>query len=126
MTRITEARTKEKNHGLNNRVASLPNTATPEEVVAALERDGCVIVRELLDSATVDALRAELAPYLKQTPSGGGSSDTASGFGETQTDVFLGFRTKRSSSLVAKSRTYASLVTHPLMLAVCDAVLGHH
>jgi len=126
MTKSTEVRTKEKDHGLNNRVSSLPNTATPEEVVTALERDGCVIVRELLDSLTVSALRAELAPYLEQTPSGGGSSDSAGGFAETRTDAFLGFQTKRSSSLVAKSRTYASLVTHPLMLAVCDAILGPH
>jgi ectoine hydroxylase-related dioxygenase (phytanoyl-CoA dioxygenase family) len=126
MARIAEAGNKEKSRGFNNRLSSLPNTATLEEVVAVLERDGCVIVRELLDNATVGALKAELAPYLQKTRCGGGSSDSAGGFAETRTDAFLGFQTKRSSSLVAKSRTYTSLVTHPLMLAVCDAILGPH
>jgi len=82
----------------------LPNTATPAEVNAALKEHGYVIIDELVAPAVMDAIAAEMDPYIQQTP-----------YGE---DNFLGHTTQRSGAMIARSETSRDLVTHPLILAV--------
>lgn len=91
------------------------------EVIACLERDGAVVVTDVIDRATRDALVRELAPHLevvdpdasinKAYEADGGSSD------------FYPGKTKRITALVARSETFRTFVTHPLMLSACDAML---
>lgn len=93
-------------------VIALPSHSTPDEVTAALERDGVVIVRNLLDKGAFSAMRAELAPHVETAPTGN--------------DGFFGLQTQRFGGLIAKSSTYAALVTNPLLLTVCDRMLKPH
>jgi hypothetical protein len=45
--------------------------AAPEEIVAVLARDGALILDDALPLDEVDALVAELEPYVEATPTGG-------------------------------------------------------
>jgi hypothetical protein len=87
----------------------LPADAPAEQIVAILERDGALILDDALPAAAVDALVAELEPYVQATPTG--------------RDSFTGDRTTRTGALVARSRRIRPLVTDSRILALCDAVL---
>ncbi len=88
---------------------SFTPAAKTAELVAELERRGALIVRRLVDEATVRAIRAELAGAL-----------AAAGTGDEQS----GFATRRLDAVLARSRSAAELVVEPLVLAVAEAVLG--
>lgn len=90
-------------------IISLPRTAPLSDVIAAIERDGCVIVRELAPRPTMQAIERELAPYLASTPPGEG--------------YFVGRRTKRMGRLFLKSPASRALALEPLVLGVMDAFL---
>ncbi|HYD50363.1 MAG TPA: phytanoyl-CoA dioxygenase family protein [Terriglobales bacterium] len=77
--------------------------------LAALGRDGYVIVPELLGPAELDALRAELAAELAR--------------GDTGRNNFEGLRTQRIYSLVGSGPACERLALHPRILAICDALL---
>ncbi len=81
-----------------------------DEVVSVLERDGAVIIDDVLPAAKVDELVAELRPFVEATAPG--------------RDSFTGARTTRTGALVARSPKTRPLVMDPRVLAVCDAVLG--
>ncbi|MGZ4683829.1 MAG: phytanoyl-CoA dioxygenase family protein [Acidimicrobiales bacterium] len=89
----------------------LPATADADAVTAALERDGAVIVDDLLDPATCDRIAGELEPSLAATPTG--------------PDDFTGRNTRRTGALIARSATCRDLVMHPLALATAGAWLAH-
>jgi ectoine hydroxylase-related dioxygenase (phytanoyl-CoA dioxygenase family) len=80
------------------------------EVLADLDRDGYAIVPNAFPE--VRAARAEFAALAEETP-----------FGR---DAFEGFRTRRIYALFAKTRVMDGPATHPLILGVLDAVLGHY
>lgn len=84
------------------------DTATPQ-LMAALRRDGAVIVDDVIDSKALAALNAELAPYIAATPTG--------------RDSFTGNRTTRTGALVARSPATRALVMHKLIAAAADALL---
>jgi ectoine hydroxylase-related dioxygenase (phytanoyl-CoA dioxygenase family) len=92
------------------RVQALKNTATTEDVVEALKRDGCVIVRNLVPDSLMDAIYAELKPFIEATKGG--------------RDDFAGYRTQRTGSLVARSQSFHQLAMHPLVLDTAATVLG--
>ena len=89
----------------------LPATTDVDAVVAALERDGAVIVDDVLDRSTCDRLDDELAPSLATTPGG--------------PDDFSGRNTRRFGALIARSATCRDLVMHPLALSTAAAWLAH-
>src|SRR6476660_2153535 len=89
----------------------LPATTDVDAIVAALERDGAVIVDDVLDRATCDRLEDELAPSLAATPGG--------------PDDFSGRNTRRFGALIARSATCRDLVMHPLALGTAGAWLAH-
>ena len=88
----------------------LPPDAAPELVVAYLHRDGAVIVDRAVSEDTADATLREMHPYVEDTP-----------FGR---DSFVGNATKRTGALVARSKSSWSMVAHPLLMDVCEGVLG--
>lgn len=90
-------------------LTTLPRSASIEEVRICLERDGGVIVEDMLSSSLIDNFMNDVDPYLNQTP-----------YGE---DGFIGNRTKRASSLLAKSMHTAQMVTQPHFLGVSRAML---
>lgn len=77
--------------------------------LAAIERDGYVIVEGLLGDDDLAAMRAILAPLLARDPHG--------------RNDFEGHRTQRVYSLVARGPIFAEVVAHPRILAVLDALL---
>ncbi len=79
-------------------------------VVAALKRDGAVIIRNQVDDQTADAVLAELRE----------SFDTV---GRCDEDDFNGYKTLRVSGILAVSPASADLVGHPRVLEIADAIL---
>jgi len=92
-------------------VPHLTREAKPEEVAAALARDGVVVVDELVPPSQMDRVAEELAPFMERTPLG--------------SDPFSGWRTRRTGGLVARSPACRELVQHPLVLGAVKQVLAH-
>ncbi|EFL20766.1 phytanoyl-CoA dioxygenase [Streptomyces himastatinicus ATCC 53653] len=84
------------------RLARLPASSTVAEVSAALDRDGGVIVEDLIDKTTLRGLWDDLGPALEKT-----------GYGDSS---FAGHRTKRLCSLFARSRHMEEVALNPLFL----------
>jgi len=91
-------------------IQHLPPTATPDEVAAALARDGVAVVDNLVPRAFMERARKELAPFTERTAHG--------------TDPFAGFRTKRTGGLVGRSAACRELVMNPLVLGAVKQVLA--
>lgn len=87
----------------------LPPTTDATLIDAVLRRDGALIVDDLAPPGVVDAVLAEMAPYIDATP--GGSDD------------FSGRRTRRSGALIARSPSSRRLVQDPLVLDVTRRLL---
>jgi ectoine hydroxylase-related dioxygenase (phytanoyl-CoA dioxygenase family) len=94
---------------------------SPSKVVGCLERDGAVVVNGVTDSAVRDAILRELAPHLEVVDPDASINKAYEADGGTS-DFYPG-RTKRITALVARSETFRTFVTHPLMLSSCDAIL---
>lgn len=88
---------------------TLPATADTEEIVETVKRDGAVILKDVIAPADLEALRAELMPYIEATPNG--------------QDGFTGFHTTRTGALVARSPQARKLVTMPSVVAAARAFL---
>jgi ectoine hydroxylase-related dioxygenase (phytanoyl-CoA dioxygenase family) len=91
---------------------TMPATAASEDVARRLLDDGYVVVTGLMDGTGLDAARADLDRVLRATPTG--------------RNAFEGFTTQRVYALFAKTRTFDTAATHPLLLGVLDEVLGHY
>src|SRR5262249_57820991 len=87
----------------------LPGTATLDEVIAVIERDGGVIVEDFLPPAIIAELKADLLPKLETCSAG--------------RDEFSGFKTRRMSALFAKSRPVAEVATPPPFLGASQHFL---
>ena len=83
---------------------------TPEDVTAALQRDGGVIIESLADADTIDRVVSELRPEFDRVGK------------NTQSD-FNGYSTLRVDSPLAYSPTSAELIGNPLVLKVADEIL---
>src|SRR5512140_1110740 len=92
-------------------IEHLPATGSAETVNEILKRDGAVIVDNLVEPQAMDAIAAELQPWLDATPFG--------------PDSFSGRRTRRTGGLVARSPLCRDLVMHPLVLAATGKLLDH-
>lgn len=90
----------------------LPADAPADQIKDVLERDGALVLDDALSPAQVEALAAELRPYVEATQPG--------------RDVFSGFKTTRTGALVARSPKCRDLILDARIRAVCDAVLLPH
>jgi ectoine hydroxylase-related dioxygenase (phytanoyl-CoA dioxygenase family) len=88
-------------------------TVQPDEKVEVisriLERDGCIVIENVLDKLGLDRLKGELGPHFEETPNCTGD--------------FYGHATKRLSSLIAKSTLCRQMAIHPVILAAMDEFL---
>jgi ectoine hydroxylase-related dioxygenase (phytanoyl-CoA dioxygenase family) len=85
----------------------------PFEVVAiaeGLERDGYVVVENVVDRHEVAAMKADLERVLAETPTG--------------RNDFEGFATRRIYKLFGKTRVFDRWAIDPVLLGVLDRVLG--
>lgn len=88
----------------------LPNTATSEQIAEALKEHGYVIVDELVPAEFMDELNQEMSPFIDDTP-----------YGE---DNFLGRKTQRTGSMIARSEKARELVMNPVVLGVAKQHLS--
>jgi len=83
-------------------LSRLSGEASSAEVVAALERDGGVIVEGFLGPEILAGLRSDLLPRLQRQAAG--------------RDRFCGYQTRRLSAIFAHTRHCAPIATHPVLL----------
>jgi ectoine hydroxylase-related dioxygenase (phytanoyl-CoA dioxygenase family) len=89
----------------------LPPTADATEVADHLRRHGYAIVDDVVEPAVMDALAAELAPFVEATRYG--------------TESYNGTNTRRTGALIARSPTARTLVMHPTVVGAVGAFLSH-
>jgi ectoine hydroxylase-related dioxygenase (phytanoyl-CoA dioxygenase family) len=92
-------------------LTTLPKTASVDEVIAIVERDGGVIIADFADSTTLEGLRADLDPHLN-----------AIGWGQ---DGFSGHKTRRLGGVFAKTRHAIPLVEEEHFLGAAKHFLEH-
>jgi ectoine hydroxylase-related dioxygenase (phytanoyl-CoA dioxygenase family) len=95
-----------------NTVPHLPADAPVDSIEAALREAGCAVIDRLVPDAVLDEIAAQLEPYLGATAPGA--------------DEFAGRNTRRTGSLLARSRRFWELAAHPTVLGALDRVLGDH
>jgi len=100
-------------------VKHVPAAAPVQLVLDALERDGAVIVDDLLDADLLARFNAELDPFVETAPR---AQDRK--FVNDAIQWFFGAQTRDVTGVAGKSRVFATeILTHPLYRAVCDAIL---
>lgn len=82
------------------------------DALADLQRDGYVLIEDVLDEADVKHARDELDRLLVDTPYG--------------RQDFEGLKTRRVYALFGKTRALDVMATHPTILALLDEVLGEY
>src|ERR1700728_1482673 len=92
-------------------IVHLASDTVPDEVAAAVGRDGAAIVDGVASEELLQRIEAELRPFLDATPTG--------------PDDFSGEHTRRTGSLIARSPGCRELVMHPLALGAARSFLGH-
>jgi len=88
---------------------TLPADTPVEQIVAVLERDGALILRDAMPADLLARVNDEVMPYVEATAPG--------------RDDFTGHRTTRTGALVARSPACRELVMDRTVRAVCDAFL---
>ena len=88
------------------KVGSNEKTGVINEI---LERDGCIVIENALDTEQLERLKKELRPHFEETPNCTGD--------------FYGHATKRVSSLIAKSSLCQHMAIDPVVLAAMDEFL---
>jgi ectoine hydroxylase-related dioxygenase (phytanoyl-CoA dioxygenase family) len=108
LTPRTAADTTATENGMDS-LQTLPPDATTATIVAATQRDGACIMRDVLDTAMVARINAEVAPYVAQASAGH--------------DDFTGRQTQRIGALVARSPLCRDVVMNRQVLAAAQAYL---
>ena len=88
---------------------TLPAAATTDAILEVIERDGAVILEGVLTAGELEALHAELGPYMEATRPGA--------------DAFSGTSTTRTGALVARSPACRRLVQNEAVLAAANRFL---
>jgi ectoine hydroxylase-related dioxygenase (phytanoyl-CoA dioxygenase family) len=105
-----------------NVLARVSSSEPIERVVGALKEHGAVIVEDMIDPGLLTRFNAELDPVLKQAHQSG-----VQDFINDTVAWFFGNHARHMTGLGGKSRLFATeILTHPVYLAVCDAVLARN
>lgn len=98
-------------------LARLEDGQDTAAVLAALERDGAVLIDRFVPTSVTDAINAEIDDAVAAAEAGMFAVNPA-------VQAFFGPHTKHVNALAAVSPTFAEeVMTHPTYRAVCDAVL---
>lgn len=90
-------------------LVSLPNNAEISAIMAAVQRDGAVILNDMMSYSQIEELLDELKPYIAVTKPG--------------RESFSGFKTTRTGALAARSSRVRRTILDERILSVCDRVL---
>ena len=99
-----------------NQLVTLDSTATVDEILEVFNRDGAVIIRNLVDENLVSRLRADLDAVIEQANVGTRSGDPI-------VDKFWGARTKRFGRLAWRSPAFIDVLTNKTMVEISDRLL---
>ncbi len=84
-------------------------SAPHDEMMNVLNRDGALIIKDLVSPAEADATMKELRPYIDATKPG--------------QDPFSGYKTTRTGAIVARSPKARGLILNPIVNKFCESVL---
>lgn len=88
-------------------------------VLAALDRDGVVMVDEFLSAELLAGFNAEIDPMVEAARPGGPEK-----FVNDLIAAFFGDKVRHVTGVPGKSEVFSrEILVHPLLLSVCDAVL---
>lgn len=91
------------------KLETLPATASTDEILAVLKRDGALILKDALTPAQLERVKAETMPYIEATE-----------FGR---DDFTGDKTTRTGALVARSPACRDMVGNKTIVEAANAFL---
>ena len=94
-------------------IPCLPAAAPTDELCAAFDEAGCVVVTDVLDHGCREAIREELAPFMETVRVA--ESDSPE-------DFYPG-RTRRTSALIARSPAVGGIALEAHSTALCDRFL---
>ncbi len=94
-------------------IPAFPADANPNEIAAALNEAGAVVINNAMDDVTRASVREELAPYMEAVRVA--ESD--------RPEDFYPGRTRRASALMANSPTARELAMNQTSRALCDQFL---
>ena len=91
-----------------------------DDIVGALDDSGAVVIKGLLDSDLLRRFNAQLDPLLTNA-----RPDHDRAFVNPAIAWFFGERTSHITGIAGKSSVFsAEILTHSILMRVCDAVLG--
>ncbi len=96
------------------------SAATAEDVIAAFERDGGVIVKDFLPPSVIDTLVDDMTPHIDAV------DWLNTGDYDELGAEFFGRKTKRLHGLPGLSRATSDVALHPLFHAISDATQSPH
>ena len=88
----------------------LPANTDTQEIQIQLEKNGALIIEDVIDQPTIAKIKEEIDPFIKKAPTG--------------RDDFSGFKTQRMGALVSRSPTCRSLITNDLILEAAKKYLA--
>ena len=89
---------------------TLPATASTDEILGIVSRDGAVILSDVLNLADIEQFRAELEPYIQAT--------------EVGRDRFAGEKTTRTGALIARSAKARDMVMNQKIVKCAETFLA--
>lgn len=92
------------------KLTTLPADASTEDILEVINRDGAVILENVLTEADIRQFRQELDPYMEATSNG--------------QDEFSGTSTTRTGALVARSAKAREMVMHPTVVKAANEFLS--
>lgn len=91
------------------KLETLPASASTDEILTVLKRDGALILKDVLTSDQVAQVLKETMPYIEATPPG--------------EDDFTGRKTTRTGALVARSQACREMVANKAITRAAQAFL---
>ncbi|MCR9278740.1 MAG: phytanoyl-CoA dioxygenase family protein [Pseudomonadaceae bacterium] len=95
-------------------IAALSDASSTHQIMTVLDADGVVTLTDFLSPELLQALNAELDPYVASYK----QAHISDGY-----DEFLGHETVRLHGITAKSAAFPALLTEPRILGVMDTLL---
>jgi ectoine hydroxylase-related dioxygenase (phytanoyl-CoA dioxygenase family) len=92
------------------KLSTLSNTASIDEVVEIIQRDGGVIISDFVTSELLEKFAAEMKPYLASTPTG-------------LEDYFVGTKTRRIGRIIARSDAGVEIAMNPTFVGAAKKIL---
>ena len=102
----------------------LPAATPLAEIREVMDRDGVVVLNDVIDADTLAHINAEFDPLLEETPLGSALADEGL---HKDTIDFLGHQTKRVNSAITRVPDVSGhLVANPFIIPVIESILKEH